>query len=763
MTEPHSASENDQGDERPAPPPSGKEATRSRRRRIGLLEIDSFIDDAFYRAMSGFSGHFDGVQAFMSRFRVRGYRRIGVELLSDGLTFGFIGAVLAVLLALPAFDETETDWRTQEEFSVTFQDRYGNEIGRRGILLNDSVPLDDIPDHMIKAALATEDRRFFTHFGIDVFGTLRALVENLRAGGVVQGGSSITQQLAKNLFLNNERTLERKIKEAYLSIWLEFNLTKREILKLYLDRAYMGNGAFGVVAASEVYFGKSVKDLTLAESAMLAGLFKAPTNYAPHINLPAARARADEVLTNMVQAGFLTEGQVVAARRNPATPIDSSQVDAPDYFLDYAFDEVKRLVAGAPDRVLTVRTTIDTRLQQHAETATQSLIRQFGETYRASEAAIVLRDPKGPVRAMVGGSDYGESQFNRATQALRQPGSSFKPFVYATAMAHGYSPRSIVADAPISIGGWSPRNYTRSYSGNIPLTRALVKSINTVPVRLAQAIGRDKIVDTAYRMGITTPLKITRSLPLGAAEVTVHDMAQAYAVFANGGFKAPSFAVRSIRNSRNELIFERPEDAELTERVLAEETVRKMNSILVQIPQWGTARRAAIPNIPTAGKTGTTNAYVDAWFVGFTGNYVAAVWYGNDNNRPTARLTGGNLPAMTWKEVMAKAHENIEVKPIPFTEDSQFVPKLVARAAPGAAQTRAPLLTEGSPTTLSPAARTVLQDLTSLMEQRAALEAVEPAETQNALSSPSQTSGTALTELSLSDGSGLQDAPIRRN
>ncbi|WP_434058505.1 transglycosylase domain-containing protein [Coralliovum pocilloporae] len=733
-----------------------------RRRRIGLLEIDSFIDDGFYRLMNSMSGSFEGLRSFMNRFRVRGYRRIGIELLSDSLTFGFVGAVLAVLLALPAFDETETDWRTQDEFSVTFLDRYGNEIGKRGILLNDSIPLDEIPDHMVKAALATEDRRFYTHFGIDVFGTLRALVENVRAGGVVQGGSSITQQLAKNLFLTNERTLERKIKEAYLSIWLEFNLTKREILKLYLDRAYMGNGAFGVVAAAEVYFGKSVKELTLAESAMLAGLFKAPTKYAPHINLPAARARADEVLTNMVQAGFMTEGQVVAARRNPATPIDSSQVDAPDYFLDYAFDEVKQLAAGSTDRVLTVRTTIDTRLQQHAEATTQSFLRQFGASYKASEAAMVLREPEGAVRAMVGGSDYGESQFNRATQALRQPGSSFKPFVYATAMAHGYSPKSIVADAPISIGGWSPRNYTRSYSGNIPLTRALVKSVNTVPVRLAQAVGRDKIVDTAYRMGITSPLKITRSLPLGAAEVTVHDMAQAYAAFANGGYKAPSFAVRTIRNSRGEVIFERPEDTELTERVLAEETVQKMNSILVQIPQWGTARRAAIPNVPTAGKTGTTNAYVDAWFVGYTGNYVAAVWYGNDNNRPTARLTGGRLPAMTWQAVMAKAHENIEVKPIPYTEGSQFVPKLVARAETGKKPVRDPLLVDGSPSTLSPEASSVLEDLTSLMEQRAALETVSPNQTAGTLT-PAEQNSNALTDLSLSGGAGLQDADIRRN
>ena len=334
------------------------------------------------------------------------------------------------------------------DYSVTFLDRYGNEIGKRGIKQNETVPLDEMPDHLIKAVLATEDRRFFQHFGIDVLGTFRALVENVRANSVVQGGSSLSQQLAKNLFLSNERTLERKIKEAFLALWLEANLSKDEILKLYLDRAYMGGGNFGVEAASEFYFGKSVKDVNLAEAALLAGLFKAPARYAPHINLPAARARANEVLSNMVQAGFLTEGQVIGARRNPADVIDAAGVaGSPDYFLDWAFERGQE----APPRWrprLTVRSHHRPRHAEGRRGSDRDGHAREGDTYRVKQAAVVAMDADGAVRAMVGGRDYGESQFNRATAALRQPGSSFKPFVYATAMMNGFTPESVVRDAP---------------------------------------------------------------------------------------------------------------------------------------------------------------------------------------------------------------------------------------------------------------------------------------------------------------------------
>ena len=318
------------------------------------MEVDAWLDSALFRAGRFIGGRLGAVSLFMRRFRVTGVLRAVVEVLGDGLTLGTGGAVVLMALSLPAFEETKGDWRNQGDYSVTFLDRYGNEIGKRGLRQSDSVPLEEMPDQLIKAVIATEDRRFFDHFGIDVPGTLRALMENLRANAVVQGGSSLSQQLAKNLFLSNERTIDRKIKEAFLAIWLEANLSKREILELYLDRAYMGGGNFGVEAASQFYFGKSVKDVSLAEAAMLAGLFKAPTRYAPHINLPAARARANEVLSNLVQAGFMTEGQVVGARRHPADVIEHAIVaGAPDYFLDWAFEKVKEM-APEGDRVLTV-------------------------------------------------------------------------------------------------------------------------------------------------------------------------------------------------------------------------------------------------------------------------------------------------------------------------------------------------------------------------------------------------------------------------
>jgi len=633
-------------------------------RLFRALEVDSAIDTFFFELGQGSGMAWERVTLFFRRFHATGWKRPFFELLSEGFTLGVAGTIVMLALAVPAFDAVTRDWRSQSDYSVTFLDRYGNEIGKRGVLQEVQFGLDQLPDHLIQAVLATEDRRFFEHFGIDVIGTFRAMVENARAGGVVQGGSSITQQLAKNLFLSNERTLERKIKEAYLALWLEANLTKREILKLYLDRAYMGGGAFGVGAASQFYFGKPVTDLRLEESAMLAGLFKAPTRYAPHINLPAARARANEVLTNMVQAGFMTEGQVIGARRHPATPISRAATASPDYFLDWAFQEVKRRVP-AGERNLVARTTIDMRLQRAAELAVESSLRESGDAYGVKQAALVSMDLGGAVRAMVGGRDYGVSTFNRATNALRQPGSSFKPYTYATALEHGYTPDSIVVDAPVSIGNWSPQNYSRSYRGRITLMTALTRSINTIPVRLSIGFGREPIAEMAKRLGVQTPIRITRSLPLGTSEVTVLDQATGYAAFASDGFKARPHGVTRILTPEGDVIYDFNRSHGPQERVLSEEVARNMVKMMHNVAEHGTGRRARIPGISVAGKTGTTQAYRDAWFVGYTGDFSTAVWLGNDDFKSTRRLTGGNLPAMTWQKYMRVAEANIEHRPLP--------------------------------------------------------------------------------------------------
>ncbi len=667
------------------------------------------------------AGRFEAISRFMRRFKVTGFAHAIVEILGEGLTLGAGGAVLMLAFALPAFQATNSDWRSKGDLAVTFLDRYGNEIGKRGINQSDAVPLEEMPDYLVKAVLATEDRRFYDHFGIDVPGTLRALVENLRANAVVQGGSSLSQQLAKNLFLSNQRTIERKIKEAFLALWLESHYTKNQILKLYLDHAYMGGGTFGVEAAAEFYFGKSIKDVSLAEAAMLAGLFKAPTRFAPHINLPAARARANEVLTNMVQAGFMTEGQVIGARRHPADVIEhDNNTNSPDYFLDWAFQEVKDF-GDFPDRVLVVRTTVDMGIQNAADDAVENTIRQFGTTYRVSQGAAVVVSPDGAVRAMVGGRDYGESQFNRATDALRQPGSSFKPFVYATAMMNGFTPKSVVQDSPICIGNWCPHNYGGRFSGPVTLTTAIVKSINVIPVKLAQAFGRDKIVETARKMGITSELRITRSLPLGASEVKVLDMAGAYAVFANGGYRAKPYAFTQILNSSGKVLYDRRHDTKPPQRVLPEPVVADMNGMLVQVPEWGTGRAAKLDGIRTAGKTGTTSDYRDAWFCGFTGNYAAAVWFGNDNYTPTRRVTGGSLPARTWHEFMTFAHNGIDLKPIPDIENPFEKPPAGTAVATADAGDGSATADVGKPATLSAATTERLLTIEELLRKASRL------------------------------------------
>ncbi|HKF99086.1 MAG TPA: transglycosylase domain-containing protein, partial [Xanthobacteraceae bacterium] len=382
-----------------------------------LLDLDSRIDFTVFQGLAWTREYYERFSTFMDRFHVAGWRRWVNEAASEGATLGTGGLLVMLALAVPAFRETsDDDWLKKSELAVTFLDRYGNEVGSRGIKHNDAIPLEEFPDHLIKAVLATEDRRFYEHVGIDPSGLFRAMSANARAGGVVQGGSSITQQLAKNLFLNNERTIERKVKEAFLATWLETRLSKNEIFKLYLDRAYMGGGTFGVDAAAQFYFGKSARDVNLAEAAMLAGLFKAPGRFAPHINLPAARARANVVLDNLVEAGFMSEGQVFGARRNPANVVDRRDERSPNYYLDWAFDEVKKIVDTLPksvtERVFVVRTALDVNIQRNTDAVVESKLREYGHEYGAKQSATVIMDTDGAVRAMVGGRDYGQSQFN---------------------------------------------------------------------------------------------------------------------------------------------------------------------------------------------------------------------------------------------------------------------------------------------------------------------------------------------------------------
>jgi penicillin-binding protein 1A len=646
--------------------------------RNAMLAFDSWIDSSLYAASVKSGELWRDFSGFMERFHVRGATRAAVEVACEVLTLGAFGGIIMLVLAQPAFRRTEAgDWLKKTDLAVTFQDRYGREVGRRGILHDDAVTLDQYPDYVVQAVLATEDRRFFEHWGVDPIGLARALTVNARSSGVVQGGSTLTQQLAKNLFLSNERTLTRKVNEAFLSFWLESHLSKRQILQLYLDRAYMGGGAFGIQAASQFYFGRSVKDVTLAQAAMLAGLFKAPTKFAPHVNLPAARARANDVLNNLVVAGYLRENQIAEAQRTPASAIDrSAEANSPDWYLDWAFNEIKALAdAGklGAERVVTARTALDSGLQQKAETTIDDMLRQSGPTFHAKQGATVILEPLGAVRALVGGRDYGASQFNRATDALRQPGSSFKPYVYLTALMSGkFTPQTTVVDAPICIVNWCPKNYGGSYAGSMPMWNALAHSLNTVAVRLSIAIGdgnpklgRAKIIATARRLGVTAPLPDTQSLPLGADEVRPMDQATAYSAFANGGKRIKPYAALEIFNSRGETIYTHDRDGEQPQPAIEPHYINDLVWMMTQVVEQGTGRRAALDGIKVAGKTGTTNEYKDAWFCGYTGNFVGIVWYGNDDGQPMEKMTGGTLPAATWHDIMQYAHSGVDLKPLP--------------------------------------------------------------------------------------------------
>ncbi len=637
-----------------------------RDRIIDWLSLDSKIDSLISESWGAIRDAWNSASSFFARFKLTGWKRLFNELACESLTLGAGGLILLYALALPAFQEFDESKYQTGKFAVTFVDSHGNEIGKRGILHNDTIPLEEIPDSLIKATLATEDRRFFEHFGVDFFGTLRALIENLRASGVVQGGSTLTQQLAKNLFLSPERSIQRKIKEVFLAFLLESRHTKREILKMYLDRAYMGGGAFGVEAASQFYFGKSVKELTLAESAILGGLFKAPTKYAPHVDLAASRARTNEVLSNLVEAGFYTAGQVHNARLNPAKIIEQIEPDSPDWFLDWAFEEVQRLAKGKGEYILTARTTVDLELQKAAEQALVSTIKKEGRYRRARAGALVSMETDGAVRAIVGGDDYGRSQFNRATSARRQPGSSFKPYVYAVALESGMRPGTTVRDRSRSCGRWSPKNYNGSYGSGrrVPLSYALAKSLNTTAVELSLSLGRDKVMDMVDRLGVSGVRK-TCSMALGDGGVTVLEHTGGFATFANGGKLAKPYGILELTNSRGELIYSRERDEPPPPQIVPRRVAEDLNQMLYQVVHAGTGKRAFLDFTHAVGKTGTSSSYRDAWFMGFTGKYVTGVWFGNDDFRPTGRVTGGSLPAQTWHAYMSVAHKDMNFPTIP--------------------------------------------------------------------------------------------------
>ncbi len=637
--------------------------------RVNWLGIDAWVDSTAAAVWERAKDYYNSLSSYFARFRLAGWRRLLNEGVSECLTMGAGGLAVLYMLALPALTDIEEGRvLVTGKYSVKFLDIDGNEIGKRGINQNDAVPLEEIPDHMIKATMATEDRRFYEHFGVDFIGTARALMENIKAGETVQGGSTLTQQLAKNLFLTSERSLSRKIKEVFFAFWLESRMTKREILKLYLDRAYLGGGAFGVEAASQFYFGKSVREISMAEAAVLAGLYKAPTKFAPHVNLPLSRSRTNEVLSNLVEAGFYTEGQVHQARLYPAQTVESKQSEAPDWFLDWAFDEVQKLMEGKGQYVLTARLTVDLKLQRHAEETLATAIRQKGRVHRFNSGAIVVMEPDGMVRAIAGGPDYGESQFNRATTAKRQPGSSFKIYVYAAAMERlGYTPDRTVRDYSRWCGNWHPQNYGGSHGGGgaMPMWMAFAKSLNTTAAELSFLVERKNVIELTQRVGIRG-IRPTCSMALGDYGITPLEHTGGTATFINGGKRVRPFGVLEVTNSKGELIYSRERDEPDPPQIVPARVAHDMNRIMHRVVTDGTGKTAGLEFTNVVGKTGTSTGPRDAWFVGGTGKYVASVWFGNDDNRPMANgTTGGGVGAETFHKLMVTGHGTTRIPPIP--------------------------------------------------------------------------------------------------
>jgi penicillin-binding protein 1A len=640
-----------------------------------IWKLDSYVSAGVYDTFAALRRGVSAYSSLLHRFRLSGLKRIVVDLLDDGLTFGTMAMFGVLAFAVPPFTETGDVWNKGRAYAVTFTDSYGNVIGRRGILQDDNIPLSEIPPDVIKAALATEDARFYEHFGVDILGTMRAMRENARANNVVQGGSSITQQVAKALFLSPEKTMKRKIHEAFFALWIEARLTKDEILKLYLDRSYLGGGAYGVEAAAQYYFGKSIRDVNLPEAAMLAGLFKAPSKYAPHVNAQAAAARANTVLYRMLDARFITQGEYLKARREPARVVRKDNFDSPDWFLDLAYRDTLAILEDqhiTGDFVIEVKTTIDRRIQRSAQYIVNEAIDMEAPAYNATQAAVVTMESDGAVKAIVGGRNYEESKFNRATDAERQPGSSFKPFVYMAALMNGFTPQTKIVDGPVWVGGWSPRNYTKKYAGRTNLTNALAHSYNSVPVQLMIRIGRKAILDTAYLAGIQTELENWAPTVLGASAMPLIDLTTGYATFAAGGLMAEPYTVLVIKRPSGDVLYDRVKSAPPRERTLPEEKVAELNEMLHTVVTNGTGRRAFLGYAPQGGKTGTNQAYRDAWYIGFTGHYVTGVWFGNDDFTEMNEMTGGTLPAMTWKKIMDVAEETkaaVSLPGIPLTEE----------------------------------------------------------------------------------------------
>lgn len=583
-----------------------------------------------------------------------------IALLWAGIAAGVVVAYYA--FTLPPI--TEAGGGSDRAPTIALVTTDGTTIATRGRLQGPPIKISDLPPYVPAAVIATEDRRFYDHFGIDVWGILRAALVNIQAGDIVQGGSTITQQVAKNVFLSSERTMGRKIQEVLLALWLEHRYSKNQILAIYLNRVYFGAGTYGIEAAAQRYFGKRARELTLSEATVLAGLLKAPSRYSPTNDPEAAQQRAVLVLRNMVEAGYLRPEDAKAAEARPARLAGGPGLMSANYFADWVLSELPPKLRDNPG-LLTVVTTLDLRMQKAAEDAIGKALDRYSAKLRIGQAALVALDPaSGAVRAMVGGRSYRDSSFNRAVQAKRQPGSAFKPIVYLTAMEQGMTPDTVMRDSPVIFDNWSPENYEGGYSGPVTLRTALAQSINTVAVKVSERAGRFRVIDLAHKLGIQSDLTPTPAVALGASELSPLELTGAYAVFANGGEAVAPYGILEVRDAAGRVLYQRPPTP--LARVADPWAVGEMNEMLMTVMSSGTGTAARLPDRPTAGKTGTSQSFRDAWFLGYVPQLVAGVWMGNDDGKPMAHVKGGSVPARAWKAFMTEALAGQPALPLPL-------------------------------------------------------------------------------------------------
>ena len=582
------------------------------------------------------------------------------------LAIGAAGVVVWVGAHLPPIQSLEIPKRAP---SIQIVDMQGRALARRGDLAGAPLPLKEMPTYVPKAFIAIEDRRFYEHHGVDPFGIGRAFVANVLHRTVAQGGSTITQQLAKNLFLTQERTINRKLQEVVLALWLERKFSKAQILEMYLNRVYFGAGAYGIEQASQRYFGKLARQITLGEAALLAGLVKSPSRLAPTRNFDGAEKRAKVVLAAMAELSFISRSAERTALARPLRIVAQANMGSVHYVADWVMDALNDAIGHVDDDII-VQTTIDAALHASAEKALNDELAQKGDKNGVTQGALIAMTPDGAVRALVGGRDYAESQFNRAVAAKRQPGSAFKPFVYLTALEHGLTPDTVREDRPINVKGWQPENYGHEYFGPVTLTRALAQSLNTVSVRLTLEVTPMAVIRTAYRLGIASKLEPNASIALGTSEVSVLELVSAYASFANGGYGLVPRVIDKITLTNGKLLYAR--NIQQIGRIIDARYVSMMNAMMAETLTIGTAQRASLPGWPAAGKTGTSQDFRDAWFIGYTAHLVTGVWLGNDDGTPTKHVTGGSLPVEIWNRVMRGAHQGVPVASLPGASSGNF-------------------------------------------------------------------------------------------